>query len=82
MLRDCLLEGRDDVGGAEMAVIAVASIILIEPSAFAAILVLNSRVALFVVGVRDDEMRLFRSFPSAIRCFLSCLTNMFVCLFV
>ena len=71
--RDCLLEGRDDVGGAEMTVVTVASIILVESGAFATILVSNSRVALFVVRVRDDEMRLFRSFPSAVGCFLSCL---------
>jgi hypothetical protein len=56
-----------------MTVMTVASIILVEPGASAAILVLNSRVALFVVRVCDDEMRRFRSFPSAVRCFLSCL---------
>ena len=57
MLRDCLLEGRDDVGGAEMTVMTVTSIILVEPSASAAILILNSRVALFVVRVYDDKIR-------------------------
>lgn len=49
MLGDCLLEGRDDVGGVEIAIMTIASSILVEPSAFATILILNSRVALFVV---------------------------------
>lgn len=33
MLRDCLLKGRGDVSGVEVAVMTVASTVLVEPGA-------------------------------------------------
>lgn len=56
-----------------MTVVTVASIILVELSAFATISVPNSCVTLFVVRVSNDRVRLFQSFQSAVTCFLRCL---------
>ena len=61
-----------------MTVVTVASIILVELGAFATISVPNSRVSLFVVRVGDDGVRLFRSFQSAVTCFLRCLPPRFL----
>jgi hypothetical protein len=53
----------------------VASIILLEPGASAAVFVLDTRVTLFVIRVGNDAMGPFRLLPSAIDCPPGCLPS-------